>query len=438
MQRVYLLSSQHVANNYTMSLVRTSLLNGISVVVKVASALLLNKILAVYVGPAGYAIIGQFQNAVSIVVSLAGGVVATGVTKATAQYYDDEARQHAVWQTAIRFSLVASIIAGGSLLFVGHWLSEWLLHRSDMYSVFVWLALTLPAMAVNNLLLAIVNGKKEVSTYVMANIVGSLISLIVIGLLAYFFGLYGALVAFTINPAIVLLATAFMVARRAWFKSKFLWGKVNQAALLELSGFGVMGLTSAFAMPITFMLIRDHLASSLGLSAAGYWQASWKISEIYLMLVTTTLSVYYLPRLAEIRTAPELKAEIIKVYRFVMPIVIVGALMIFILRDFIIQVMFTRDFMPMCELFPWQLMGDVIKIGSWILGYILVGRAMVKYFVITEIVFSVLFYSFTLLLVGYFGLVGVSMGYVITYCLHWICMAYLVMNEIRMLGRVYD
>ena len=30
------------------------------------------------------------------------------------------------------------------------------------------------------------------------------------------------------------------------------------------------------------------------------------------MLVTTTLSVYYLPRLAEIRSAPELKTEIIK------------------------------------------------------------------------------------------------------------------------------
>lgn len=37
-----------------MSLVKTILLNGIAVVVKVASALALNKILAVYVGPAGW------------------------------------------------------------------------------------------------------------------------------------------------------------------------------------------------------------------------------------------------------------------------------------------------------------------------------------------------------------------------------------------------
>ena len=284
-----------------MSLVKTSLLNGIAVAVKVASALVLNKILAIYVGPAGYAIIGQFQNAVSIVVSFAGGVVATGVTKATAEHFDNDAKQHAVWRTAIRFSLGASLISGISLLFVGNMLSQWLLRSTDMSSVFIWLALTLPAMAANNLLLAIVNGKKEVGIYVIANIIGSLISLLLIGLLALYFGLYGALVAFTINPAMVLLSTAAMVARRDWFKARFLWGKMDPPALRELTGFGMMGLTSALTMPVTFMLIRDHLATNLGLPAAGYWQASWKISEVYLMLVTTTLSVYYLPRLAEIR-----------------------------------------------------------------------------------------------------------------------------------------
>ena len=414
-----------------MSLVQTSLLNGIAVVVKVASALVLNKILAVYVGPAGYAVIGQFQNAVSIIVSLAGGVVATGVTKATAQHFDDEAKQHAVWQTAIRFSLVASVMAAIPLLLMGDSLAQWLLHRADMSTVFVWLALTLPAMAASNLLLAIVNGKKEVGIYVTANIIGSLISMLVTGLLAFNFGLYGTLVAFTINPAIVLLATAAIVARRDWFKAKFLWGQMNLPALHELSGFALMGLISALTVPISYMFIRDHLTNSLGLSAAGYWQASWKISEIYLMLVTTTLSVYYLPRLAEIRTALELKAEIIKVYRFVMPVVAAGAVIIYLLRDFIIETLFTPDFLPMRELFPWQLAGDVIKIGSWILAYIMLGRAMVKLFVTTEIAFSILFVLLSWLFVDNFGLVGVSMAYATNYSLYWVAMGFLMNNEMR-------
>lgn len=414
-----------------MSLIKTSLLNGIAVAVKVASALVLNKILAVYVGPAGYAIIGQFQNAVSIVVSLAGGVVATGVTKATAQHFDDESKQHAVWQTAIRFSLIASLLAGFSLLFIGHWLSEWLLHWSDMSSVFVWLSLTLPAMAANNLLMAIINGKKEIGIYVTANIIGSLISLLLTGVLTYMFGLYGALVAFTINPAVTLIATAAMVVRLDWFKAKFLWGQMNHKELRELAGFGLMGLTTALTVPVTYMLIRNHLAENLGLAAAGYWQASWKISEIYLMLITTTLTVYYLPRLAEIRAAQELKTEIFKVYRFVMPIVLVGAVSIYALRDFIIQTLFTSDFLPMRELFSWQLTGDVIKIGAFVLAYIMLGRAMVKIYVITEITFCVSFFSLTWVFVSKWGLQGVAIAYAVNYCLYWICMFYFVRHEMN-------
>lgn len=414
-----------------MSLFKTSLQNGIAVFVKVTSALVLNKILAVYVGPTGYAVIGQFQNAVSIIVSLAGGVVATGVTKATAQHFDDETKQHAVWQTAIRFSLCASLIAALLLLTVGDSLSQWLLHREDMSNVIAWLAIALPAMTANNLLLAIVNGKKEVGIYVISNIFGSLISLLVVGFLAYYFGLNGALVAFAINPAIVLLATATIVVRRDWFKAEFLWGQINRPALRELTGFGLMGLISSLAAPVTYMVIRDHLSTTLGLKAAGYWQASWKISEIYLMLVTTTMSVYYLPRLAEIRTAIELKVEVIKVYSFVMPIVAVGAVTIYFLRDFIIQTLFTADFWPMRELFPWQLAGDVIKIGSWVVAYIVLGRAMVKVFVIMEISFSISFIFLSWSLVGVFGLVGVSIAYAVNYIFYWIGMGYFVKQEMK-------
>jgi PST family polysaccharide transporter len=191
-----------------------------------------------------------------------------------------------------------------------------------------------------------------------------------------------------------------------------------------------MGLTSALIVPVSYMLIRDHIAFRLGLPSAGFWQASWKISEIYLMLITTTLGVYYLPRIAEIRTGSELKAEIIKVYRFVMPIVIIGALTIYLLRDFIIRILFTEDFYPMRELFAWQLMGDVMKIGSWVLSYIMIGRAMVRVFVITEISFSLSFVLLSWWLVDLFGLSGVALSYFLNYTLYWIAMAYLVKLEV--------
>lgn len=414
-----------------MSLVRASLLNAVAVGTKVACSIVLNKVLAVYVGPAGYAAIGQFQNAVSIVVNVAGGLLAPGVIKTTAEHFDDTARQHAVWRTAVRFSLGASLSMAVCLLLLGPRLAQWLLQRTDLSSVFTWLALTLPAMAFNNLLLAIVNGKKEMGLYVAVNIVGNLVSLLLTGLLAYALGLYGALVAFTINPAIVLLSSAAILARRDWFRVGHLWGRMSRPALRELAGFGVMGLTSALIVPATFIVIREHVTARLGMTATGYWQASWKISEVYLMLVTSTLSVYYLPRLAEIRHAQELKSEITKVYRFVLPVIVVAAAAIFAARDLIIQLLFTPEFLPMRELFAWQLTGDVIKIGSWVLGYIMLGRAMVRFFVLTEIAFAASFIALSWIFVEMLGIVGVAMAYALNYSLHWIGMWYLVKREIR-------
>jgi PST family polysaccharide transporter len=405
------------------------------VAVKIASALVLNKILAIYVGPSGYAVIGQFQNAVSIITSLAGGVITTGVTQATAEHFDNEAKQHTLWQTAIRLSLLATIASVIPLLLLRSNLAQWLLHASDMTSVFIWLALALPAMVANNLLLAIANGKKEVGIYVTSNLLGSFFSLIVTGFLAFNFSLYGALVAYAINPAIVLMATTTLIVRSGWFKPKFLWGKLNRLAVQKLSGFALMGITTALTVPVSYMFIRNHLATNLGLPAAGYWQASWKISEIYLMLVTTTLSVYYLPRIAEIRTAHELRAEIIKVYRFVMPIVSVGAVTIYFLRDLIIATLFAPDFLPMRGLFPWQLTGDVIKIGSWVLGYILIGRSLIKLFVATELAFSVLFVGLSWALINGLGLIGATIAYAVSYGLYFICMALLVTNELQKMER---
>ena len=413
-----------------MSFVKTSLLNSVSVAVKLASALFLNKLFAIYIGPAGYAVIGQFQNIVSIIVSLAGGVVATGVTKLTAEHFDDEAKQYVVWQTAIRFSIIASIFTTIVLLLIGDSIAKLILRQPDMSSVFYWLAFVLPAITVNTILLAIINGKKEIGIYVIANIIASLISASVTGVLSISFGLHGALVAFAINPAIALLATGLMIIKRNWFKKNILWGRINSLAMRELTGFGFMGLTSILTLPISLMLIRDFLTTNVGIKAAGYWQGSWKISEMYLMIITTTLSVYYLPRLAEIRKVGDLESEIVKIYRVVMPVVIFGAITIYILRDLLIVKLFTPEFLPMRELFAWQLTGDVIKIGSWVLAYIMLGRAMIKAYITTEIIFSFTLTLLSWVFIKEFGLIGAPIAYALNYLIYWMVVGYLVVEEI--------
>jgi len=148
----------------------------------------------------------------------------------------------------------------------------------------------------------------------------------------------------------------------------------------------------------------------------------WRLSSAYLLLVTTTLSVYYLPRLSELKGPGELTSEILKGYKLIIPLTIFAGLLIYFLKDFIIELLFTRDFAPMRDLFGWQMVGDTLKIGSWILAYLILGKAMYKTFIVTEIFAAVSFVLLSLYFVSVYGLQGVAVAYAVNYALYWAVM----------------
>ena len=92
-----------------MNLLKTSVLNGIAVLVKTATMFILNKILAVYVGPSGYAAIGQFQNFIQMVTTFAGSAINTAVIKYTAEYHENEQKQISIWRAAGSLVVIFSL-----------------------------------------------------------------------------------------------------------------------------------------------------------------------------------------------------------------------------------------------------------------------------------------------------------------------------------------
>lgn len=414
-----------------MTLVKTSLLNGIAVMVKMLTLLGINKILAIYVGPAGYAALGQFQNAVQMITIFASGAINTGVTKYTAEYHDDEAKQHKVWRTAGTIALLGSLVTGTVIALFNQALASWFLKNSSYGGVFLWFAATLLFFTFNTLLLAILNGKKEILRYVLANIAGSIFALVVTTILAIRFGLYGALVALAIYQSITFFITLLLCYKAPWFTVSQLFGGIDKQTAIDLGKYAAMALTSAACVPVSHILVRNYLGERFGWAAAGYWEASWRLSVAYLMLATTTFSVYYLPKLSELKKSDEIKKEIIHAYKIILPVAALSGLIIYLLRDFIIEVLFTADFSPMRELFAWQIIGDVLKMGSWILAYLMLGKAMFKLFMITEIVFAAGFVILTWIFTSTIGLEGVAVAHAVNYGIYWIVLAGFIRSKLK-------
>lgn len=412
-----------------MNLLRTSFFNGIAVGIRMLTALLLNKILAIYVGPTGYAVIGQFQNIVSMLTVFVTGGMANGVTKYTAEYFADAPRQQRLWGTAATITATGAALAVVFVLLFRHTLAMRVL-RNDAYTgIFLWLAVSLLFLGLNTLLLSILNGKKDVGRYLSANIAGSLVSLAVTGLMAWQLGLYGALVALSINQSLAFFVTLFLCWRASWFVPGRWVGWFDVSAAKKLAKFAIMGVTTAIATPVSLILIRNHLRASFGWDAAGYWDAMSRISTIYLSLVTTTLSLYYLPRISEIGTRIALRREIFHVFRHAVPITAMISLTIFLFRHLIIRLLFTPKFLPMEQLFAFQLIGDVVKIASWVIAFVMIGRAMARWFIVTELLASINYWLLVIVFTNYIGFQGVTLAYLVNYTLYFAIVSYIVLGS---------
>lgn len=401
-----------------MNLIKTSILSAISTVIRIITGFIIVKVVSVYIGPSGLALVGQMQNFTGMISNIASAGVHSGVVKYTAEYRDNENIKQKVWSSALKISTILILPIAISIILFSNYISLILLKTNEYKFVFDLFAITLFFFVMNGLLTSILNGEGEIKKLTILNIASSLFGLLITLILVRKLNLYGALISSIVAQSIVFFITLMFVIKSKWFKLSMFFGKIDREYRNKLLKYSIMTLVSATMVPLSQIYLRNYIGVNIGWDAAGYWQGISRISDTYLMLITTTLSIYYLPKLSSIQDKTELRKEIIYGYKIIMPIVIAMAGSIYILRDFIIKLIFTKDFLPMKELFLYQLIGDVIKIASWLLGYIMVAKAMTKLFVISEVIFVFSFVGLGVLFIKIFGLVGISIAFMVNYLLY--------------------
>ena len=75
-----------------MSLVRTSALSALQTGIKILAGFAVVKVVALAAGPEGMAQLGQFQNLLTLLMMLAGGMLGTGLTRLLAEHQAVESR----------------------------------------------------------------------------------------------------------------------------------------------------------------------------------------------------------------------------------------------------------------------------------------------------------------------------------------------------------
>lgn len=401
-------------------LFKTSLWNGLATLVKIMTSLVSNKIVAVYLGPAGIALMGQFSNFTSIANSIAGFGINNGVTKYLAQYKEDDAERIRILSTGLKITLATTLVAS-LVVFIGAGKFCLLVLRDNKYvSLFYVFSVTLFLFSLNGFLISVLNGYKEFKSIIAVNITSSFIGLAITAVLVYTYGVWGALVGMILSTTLVAFVTLIFVTKSKWFKAKNFTSRFNGQTCKKLLHYTVMAFTSLFAVNYIQLMTRTYIITHLSIADAGYWQGIVKISDVYLMLITSTLSIYYLPRLSEIKDNAELFHEIGRAFAYVIPLTVLLSLGIYLFRYAIIGAMFSKAFLPMEKLYFPQLVGNVLKIATWLIGILTIARSMTLVYVVFEVVGGCLFYLITVFCLNKYGLIGASYSYAATYLLYFI------------------
>ena len=216
-----------------------------------------------------------------------------------------------------------------------------------------------------------------------------------------------------------------MVRKLPWVDWEYFKKKLNILVGKKYFRYSLMTLVTTTIVPISQMFLRGYVISEISVVEAGWWEGMNRISNMYLMVITSSFSVYYLPRLSELTDEIELRREIFKAYSVIMPMLLIGFSLVYFLRHFIISMLFTPDFYPMENLFLWQLLGDFFKICSWLLAFLMIAKSMMKTFIFTEIIFAGTFVGMSLLLIQSNGIIGITQAYVGNYILYLITMFFI-------------
>mgnify|MGYP000069444897 CR=1 FL=1 len=403
-----------------MKLIKTTFLSGIITFAKLISGFISNKIAAIIIGPNGLALMGIFSNFISITFTFSNGGINNGVVRFVAENESDEGKLRGIIGTAYTISVYCSLFIGALICIFSSLISELIFNNFSHKNIIIIFGFSIILYSLNSLIISIINGKKDILKYTYINVIGSGLGIIITSILVYYFKSTGALYALFLSQCLIFFITILLVRKSNWIEYFSIKQTFSVFWFKKLARYSIMSIITAVVIPLSQMIIRDYIISKHSLETAGIWQGMTRISENYLMIITTSLSVYYLPKLASIKSNFEIAHEIRKIYKLIIPFLLLSCYVLYIFRIEVISILYADSFYKMSELFFFQLLGDVFKICAWVLSYIMLAKSMIKMYIITEVLFGIIYSALSIYLISIFGLKGSVLSFSICYLIYFI------------------
>jgi O-antigen/teichoic acid export membrane protein len=419
-------------NTYKETFKATSLFGGLQVF-NILVGFFRSKVIALFLGPAGYGIIGLLQSGLDMVSLATGlGIGFSGVKDiAEANTEGNKKRISKTAQTVKRWSWWTGIGGVLAVVFFSPLLSKWLTRsiesdesfvKSDYTWTFVALSVTVLLVAVSNGQQAILRGLQRLKDTAKIGFYGSLAGLVVSIPLYYFYGINGIVPTIILTAAVSLLFSGYYSKKidltpvRIPIKESIIRGK----GMITL---GILITLSQLAMQAVSYLIILFILNQSGKETVGLYTAGWSMTNRCVGLVFTAMLVDYFPRLVSLRNNHEGMIDAVNQQAEIAVLIVAPIMILYLaLLPLLLKLLLTGDFMLITGFVQWTILGMLFKTASWALSNIIAAKGDNKLFLISELLSNTVYLALNIAGYYLYGLKGVGIAFSISTLLYFIAM----------------
>jgi len=375
------------------------------------------KIVALLVGAAGVGLLGIFQNFMTAAAALGGLGIATAAPREIAA---QSAAQGVSGETLARRAVMAgsialAVIAVAAISLCRGWIAQLVLGTPDYGAAIGWLGIGVALSIIYAGQSGILSGLQRIADLAQVTLFGAVLGSIVGVLAVWLIPSDGILIYVLAAPAAAVLVGGLYLLRLPRPRSAVGAGKIGPV-WRDLVTLGAATMAGSFVAAAGPLLIRVAIGDRMGLHELGLFQASWALAAVYLGVVLQAMSADYFPRLTREITDPLAATKAVNEQTEI-ALLLGGPVILAVMggAPLILHLLYASEFQAAAAMLRWQMLGDVLKVMSWPLGFVLLASRRGLAFFAVELLGTAVFVGTTLLLLDRLGFVAAGVGYTILY-----------------------
>jgi PST family polysaccharide transporter len=226
----------------------------------------------------------------------------------------------------------------------------------------------------------------------------------------YSHNIEGVLFAIAITPIIQFLITLLLFGKTLSEYVKFRKLNFETPMFKVLLGYTLISFVATVCSNLVDIDFRTSISEKLSENEAGIWTAMSSISKIYMQFLIAIFSLYILPKYAEINSSFGFRSELKSIYKSLLPLVVLGMLIVYFLREFIVLTIYNEAFLSMTLLFKWQLLADFMRFIANVMSFKFLAKKQISYFIYTQLLGLLLYHVLGHHLIETYKTEGVVMG----------------------------